>query len=78
MDALYVEELGRARGLLDLMAEKYSIETHISVNSQSLFGIEDILRKKNNFTCLYISYFQNDLHFWILKKVESFIIKEYH
>ena len=66
-DALYVEELGRARGLSDLMAEKYSVETHISANRQSWFGIEDILRKKTNCTCLYISYFQNRLHLWILK-----------
>ena len=66
-DALYVEELGRARGLSDLMAEKYSVQTHIFANPQSWFGIENILRKKNNCTCLYISYFQNRLHLWILK-----------
>ena len=66
-DALYVEELGRARGLSDLMAEKYSVETHIFANPQSWFGIENILRTKNNCTCLYISYFQNLLHLWILK-----------
>ncbi|XP_066029053.1 tetratricopeptide repeat protein 28-like [Pocillopora verrucosa] len=66
-DALYVEVLGRARGLSDLMAEKYSVETHIFANPQSWFGIENILRKKNNCTCLYISYFQNVLHLWILK-----------
>ena len=66
-DALYVEELGRARGLSDLMAEKYSVETHIFANPQSWFGIENILRKKNNCTCLYISYSQNRLHLWILK-----------
>ena len=67
LDALYVEELGRARGLSDLMVEKYSVETHISANPQSWFGIENILRKKNKCTCLYISYFHNHLHLWILK-----------
>ena len=66
-DALCVEELGRARGLSDLMAEKYSVETHISANPQSWFGIENIFGKKNNFTCLYISYFHNHLHLWIFK-----------
>ncbi|XP_066017941.1 tetratricopeptide repeat protein 28-like [Pocillopora verrucosa] len=66
-NALYVEELGRARGLSDLMAEKYSVETYISANPQSWFGIENILRKKNNCTCLYISYFRNHLRLWILK-----------
>ncbi|CAH3123640.1 unnamed protein product [Pocillopora meandrina] len=49
------------------MAEKYSVETHIFANPQSWFGIENILRKKNNCTCLYISYVQNLLHLWILK-----------
>ena len=66
-DALCVEELGRARGLSDLMAEKYSVETHISANPQSWFGIENIFGRKNNFTCLYISYFYNHLHLWIFK-----------
>ena len=53
-DALYVEELGRARGLSDLMAEKYSLETHISANPQSWFGIENILRKKNNLSVHFL------------------------
>ena len=66
-DALYVEELSRARGLSDLMAEKYSVEMNTSANPQSWFGIENIFRKRNNCTCLYISYFQNHLHLWILK-----------
>ncbi|XP_066018449.1 tetratricopeptide repeat protein 28-like [Pocillopora verrucosa] len=66
-DALYVEELGRARGLSDLMVEKYSVKTHISSNPQSWFGIENIFRKKHNCTCLYISYYHNHLHLWILK-----------
>ena len=34
-DALYVEELGRARVLAELMAEKYSVESHISADPQS-------------------------------------------
>ena len=66
-DALYVEELGRARGLSDLMAENYSVTTHISANPQSWFGIENIFRKEINCTCLYISYFHNHLSLWILK-----------
>ena len=66
-DALYVEELGRARGLSDLMAEKYLVEMHISANPQSWFGIENMFRKKNNCSSLYISFFENELHLWILK-----------
>ena len=49
------------------MAEKYSVETHICANPQSWFGIENIFRKKNNCTCLYISYFHSDVRLWILK-----------
>ena len=67
LQALYVEELGRARGLSDLMTEKYSLETQISADPQSWFGIENSFRKKNNCACLYISYFHNVLHLWILK-----------
>ncbi|CAH3108413.1 unnamed protein product, partial [Pocillopora meandrina] len=67
LEALYVEELGRARGLSDLMTEKYSLETQISADPQSWFGIENSFRKKNNCACLYISYFHNVLHLWILK-----------
>ncbi|CAH3164862.1 unnamed protein product [Pocillopora meandrina] len=54
-DGLYVEEMGRARGLSDLMAEKYSVETHVPANLQSWFCIENNLRKKNNSTCLFRS-----------------------
>ncbi|XP_022807939.1 tetratricopeptide repeat protein 28-like [Stylophora pistillata] len=66
-NALYVEELSRARGLSNLMAEKYSVETHISANTQSWFGIEKILRKEKNCTCLYISNHEIEVHLWILK-----------
>ena len=66
-DALYVEELGRARGLAELMAEKYSVETHTSADRQSWSGIENIMREETNSACLYISYFQNFVHLWVLK-----------
>ena len=66
-DALDVEELRRARGLADLMASQYSIETHFSANPQSCVGLENITRKENKSACLYISYFQNHVHLWVLK-----------
>ena len=80
--ALYVEELGRARGLSDLMAEKYSVETHISANPQSWSGIGDILKKENNSTCLYISFFANVVQLWIMKSsgviyFKTIPVKEY-
>ena len=57
------------------MAEKYSVETHISANPQSWFGIENVFRKKNNCSCLYISFFENELHLWILKTTEVLYYK---
>ena len=50
-----------------MMAEKYSVEMHISASPQSWFGIENVFKKANNCTCLYVSYFQNHPHWWILK-----------
>ena len=50
-----------------MMAEKYSVEMHVSASPQSWFGIENVFKKANNCTCLYVSYFQNHPHWWILK-----------
>ena len=67
-DALYAEELGRARALADLMADQYAIEnTQISCNPQSWIGIENIMRKETNCACLYISYYAQVVFLWILK-----------
>ena len=73
-DALYVEELARARGLADLMAAQYSVETPISANPQSWSGITNVIRKESNCACLYIAYDDklkrhccNHLFFWIVK-----------
>ncbi|KAL9986905.1 hypothetical protein ACROYT_G001118 [Oculina patagonica] len=65
--ALYAAELGRARALADLMATQYSAETHISANPQSWIGIENVMTKENNCTCLYISYYNQKVFLWILK-----------
>ena len=74
--AIYVEELGRARGLSDLMAENYSVETHVSANPQSWSGIGDILKKESNSTCLYISVFENFVQLWIMKSSDVIFYKE--
>ncbi|XP_078357079.1 uncharacterized protein LOC144641935 [Oculina patagonica] len=66
-NALYVEELARARALADLMATQYSVESEISFNPQSWIGIENVIRKESNCVCLYISYFRQDVFLWILK-----------
>ena len=65
--ALYVLELARARALADLMATQYSVERHVSTDPQSWIGIEKIMKKERNSSCLYISYYDHDLFLWILK-----------
>ncbi|RMX56576.1 hypothetical protein pdam_00002395 [Pocillopora damicornis] len=66
-DALYVEELRRARGLAELMGDKLSVESHISTDSTSWFGIEKIVNKENSCDVLYISYCERHVHLWVLK-----------
>ncbi|XP_020615829.1 tetratricopeptide repeat protein 28-like isoform X2 [Orbicella faveolata] len=67
-DALYAEELGRARALADLMADQYSIgNKQMSSNPQSWIGIENIMRNETNCACLYITYYAHYLFLWILK-----------
>ena len=66
-DALYVEELTRARGLADLMAARYSVQEQISSDPQSWCGIQGIITKEADCACLYISVGQNDVRFWIIK-----------
>ena len=65
--ALYVLELARARALADLMATQYSVERHLSTDPQSRIGIEKIMKKERNSSCLYISYHDHDLFLWVLK-----------
>ena len=66
-DALYVEELRRARGLADLMAARYSVQEQISSDPQSWCGIQGIITKEADCACLYISVGQNGVRFWIIK-----------
>ena len=66
-DALYVEELGRARVLSELMADKYSVGSHISADPQSWFGIENIVKRESNSVFLYISYADQQVLLWVLK-----------
>ena len=64
---LYVEELGRARALVDLMATQYSMEREISCNPPSWTYIDEIMKKECNSTCLYISCYGQEVFLWILK-----------
>ena len=65
--ALYFLELVRARALADLMESQYSVGNQISADPQSWIGIENIMKKESNSSCLYISYNADDLFFWVLK-----------
>ena len=65
--ALYVEELGRARALADLMATQYSADKHVSANPKSWVGIENVIMKEKHCTFLYISYVDQEVFLWILK-----------
>ena len=66
-NALYVEELGRARVLAEFMAGKYSTESHISADPPSWFGIENIVKRESNCVFLYISYTDRKVLLWVLK-----------
>ncbi|XP_066016074.1 tetratricopeptide repeat protein 28-like [Pocillopora verrucosa] len=66
-DALYVEELVRARVLAEFMTEKFSVASHISIDPQSWFGIKNIVKRENNCVFLYISYFERQVYLWVLK-----------
>ena len=65
--ALYVLELARARALADLMTSQYSVKLEMSANPSSWFGIENIMTKENNCSCLYISYYAQFVFLWVLK-----------
>ena len=67
-DALHVLELGRGRALTDLMFARYSVDGQIPVNLQLLVGIERIMKKESNCSCLYISYFSCYMFVWVLKE----------
>ena len=69
--ALYVLELGRARALTELMSTQYFAGKQITMDPQSWMGIEGIIKKGSNFTCLYISYFKLDIYLWILNQKQS-------
>ena len=66
-DALIVADLGRARALADLMATQYFAEKHTSADPKSSTGVENVMKKESNCTCLYISYSDQRVLLWIPK-----------
>jgi len=67
-EALYVSELSNARALADLMSTQYSVENQISANPRTWAGIEGIVGKECNRTCLYASYHFESIYLWIIKE----------
>ena len=66
-EGLYMEEIGRARALADLMSSKYFVENKISVNLKTWGDLEEIVKKERNCDCLYISYCGRFINLWVLK-----------
>ena len=66
-EALYAEELTRARCLAESMALNFSAENHISSDPKSWSGIEEVLSKEENCTFLYISYYNRMVRLRVLK-----------
>lgn len=49
------------------MSTQYAFERQTSVDLRLSFGIEKIMKKENDCTCLYIPYFRQHIFLWILK-----------
>ena len=75
--ALYVSELGKARALADLMSAQYSVNNQLSANPQTWFGIESIMDRERNCSCLYVSYSLDTIYFWILKRSELTLSRDF-
>ena len=75
-EALYTEEFRRARALKDLMAARYSVENEIPVSPQTWDYIESIVKKECNCACLYISYHEQSINFWVVKADNPLIFKQ--
>ena len=66
-DALYIEELGRARVLTEFMAAIYSAKSHISADPRSWLDIKNVVKRESNCVFLYISYRDRQVLLWVLK-----------
>ena len=75
-EGFYIEEIGRARALEDLMSAQYSIENEISVSPETWVGIEKITKKESYCVCLYISYIENIITLFVVKADNQVIAKQ--
>ena len=70
LKALYVSEFSRTRALADLMSAQYSqssLEKQMSADPRTWVGLESVMAKECNHTCLYVSYNSHNIYLWILK-----------
>ena len=49
------------------MSAQYPVGNQISADPQSWAGLDKIVKKECNRTCLYISYFSRDIMLWVVK-----------
>ena len=68
IEALHVVELGRTKALADLVSDRYFVEKEVSLNPESFAGILKVIRDSGNRTCLYISYYGEDIFLWTAKQ----------
>ena len=61
--------------MADMISAQYSVEKEISVNPQSWVDIEKIIKKVSNSTCLYISYYGQQIFLWILKPSTMIVLR---
>ncbi|CAH3015631.1 unnamed protein product [Porites evermanni] len=66
-EAFYTEEFGRARALTDLMTALYSVENEIPVSPRTWDDVQSIVKKECDCSCLYISYYKQLIHLWVVK-----------
>ena len=60
------------------MSTQYSVETQMSANPETWFGIESIIEKESNCACLYISYHDQYIYLWILKAKKGILFRKRH
>ena len=75
-EAFYAEEFGRAKALTDLMAALYSVENEIPVSPETWDDVQSIVKKECNCSCLYISYYEQLIHLWVVKADKPFILRQ--
>ena len=50
------------------MSAQYSVMSQVSANPETWAGIETIMDRELNCSCLYVSYYRDRMYFWILKE----------